>query len=140
MNAVKRVIAILLVTVTLASTPKVSRADDAAPNWVMNFCNGAARMMYGLAWPTATYRTWEFRGITGNGGAIDLVIRLYGISAWDDSLLWTDAIIVIKDDQIVDLQFGDNNGTFAPGSTVTELGQAFVNELRHEQNDINAQR
>ncbi len=124
---VKRVFRALAFTLVLVAIgfSNVAAAND-APDWVQSFCNRTAKTVYALAWPTATYRAWSFGGITPTRDGIDLTVRLYGWSGFDDSNLFTDVIITINQDGVRDLRWGYNNGTWPPGMTAIVLAKAVV--------------
>jgi hypothetical protein len=90
------------------------------------FVNSLGKSLYFLAWPTAQYEGVSFGGVTRNGDATDITFRLYGKSAFDDSSLWVDTVIEVRNGEITDLRWGQNNAILAaPGSTVKAMGEAL---------------
>jgi uncharacterized membrane protein len=95
---------------------------------------GAAigKTLYFFAWPTATYESATFGGIARAASGLNVVFRLHGKSAFDDGYLWTDVVLLIRNWQIVDLKWGQNNAALmAPGATMKAMGEA-LHELNNE--------
>jgi hypothetical protein len=84
------------------------------------------KTLYFFAWPTATYERATFGGLGSTPTGVNVVFRLHGRSAFDDSYLWTDVAVQIRNWQIVDLKWGQNNAALIPpGATMKALGEAL---------------
>lgn len=102
-------------------------AEDSNHNSLADFCNAVARSVYALAWPSATYRTWEFRDLQTKSDEIDLTIRLFGQSYFDGSDLWTDVTFDIEGGELRQVYWGTNNAILVPpGATVSAAKDAMV--------------
>lgn len=99
---------------------EAARAEESS--WD-SFVKGIGKIVYFAAFPTATYRrAWMERIHRGDNGT-EVIFVVDGISAFDDSDLWTEAIVTVKDFRVVDLRFGDSNAILsAPGQTMKNLG------------------
>ena len=118
---------VAVLVLAVGSFSGAARADDATPDWVQRLGNSVAETIYGLAWPTATYRGWGFAGLApAENGGVDLAVRLDGESGWDGSYLYTFVILTVDANGIRDMRWGRNNGTFAPGSTVRIMANAVA--------------
>ena len=86
------------------------------------------KTLYFFAWPTATYAAADFVGVAfAPGGGVNVTFRLYGTSAFDDSSLWTDVVVLIRNLEVADMRFGRNNAVLAaPGATMKAMGQALA--------------
>lgn len=63
--------------------------DNGSRNSLSDFFNSIAKLTYNAAWPTATYRSWDFdTPVRDVGGGYDVVIKLSGISGLGGSDLW----------------------------------------------------
>jgi hypothetical protein len=103
----------------LLSTP-AARAEDSS--WD-SFVDGIGKMVYFAAFPTATYRGARLDRIHRGDNGTEVIFIVDGISAFDDSDLWTEAIVTVRNLQVVDLRFGDSNAVLsAPGATMKNLG------------------
>ena len=91
-------------------------------SFYQNFVNGVASTIYAAAWPTASYRSAALSGISPRSNGADIAVRLYGISAFDQSSLWTDVVIQVRNGAIKDISWGSNNAFLArPGETLTAM-------------------
>jgi hypothetical protein len=101
-----------------------------------DYVDSLGKSLYFLAWPTAQYEGVSFGEVTPNGDGADVSFRLYGKSAFDDSSLWVDVVIVVRNGQIADLRWGRNNAILAqPGSTVKAMGEALAQLNEQYQRD-----
>lgn len=128
----KNVTAIILVGLLLNplwSAPAQASSDS----YLEAFIDRVASSVYSMAWPTATYRSVNLNAITErSNGSLDIAFRLYGISALDNSGLWTDVVLNVKDGAVRDIKWGKNNAiVMPPGATATLVGE-FLAELSAE--------
>jgi len=89
--------------------------------------------LYTLAWPSATYKSVDIQEIHLTDGGADLTVVLRGRSAFDNSELWVQTLIKIRDGKFVDLRWNTHSPSlFRPGSTVDDLPAALrkLNEGR----------
>jgi hypothetical protein len=84
--------------------------------------------LFALAWPTAKYTGVEVKSIQSMTGGADLTIILRGKSTFDDSVLWAEAFVKIREGKFIDLRWGTHSPSlFSPGSTVSDLPHALDN-------------
>ncbi len=117
------------------------KALDRDTSWYREFVDAIGETLYTFAWPTATYKRVSFEGVSRVYGGANIKIKLHGISNWDDSSLWTEVILEVRDGELKDLKWGRNNAILAqPGESMRALGQALVelnNEYQRSQNANN---
>lgn len=108
-----------------------AQSNDDGAGW-QKFVDGVGAAVYKFAWPTATYQSVGFEGISRTADGVDVKIRVRGISAFDDGPLWTDVILQVRNGKIDDIRWGANNAVLAaPGETMKALGALLV-ELNKE--------
>jgi uncharacterized membrane protein len=91
------------------------------------FVDAVGKSLYFLAWPTAIYEGVDFGGVAADGDAVDVTIRLYGRSAFSNGPLWVNTVIVVRNGEISDVRWGQNNAVLAaPGSTIKAWGEALA--------------
>jgi hypothetical protein len=111
-------------TLALSAVASASQPDADS---LQQFCNSVAEGAYALAWPSATYRTWGFQNLATGPDEVDLTIRLYGQSAFDDSDLWTDVTFYFGNGRLRDIRWGANNAIlFPPGATMGAMRDAAM--------------
>lgn len=128
-------IMILIALLSLYATQSLARdSSDEDISWIKQFVNGIGEMLYFSAWPTATYKGVSFEGLSREYGGLNIKIKLHGISSFDDSSLWTEVILVMREGEIRDIKWGKNNAIlFQPGETMIVLGELLV-EINKEYN------
>jgi hypothetical protein len=98
------------------------REDDRA--WYQRFIDGVAAIVYGAAWPTATYRRVAIGDIDVSGNSAIVTFRLHGKSAFADGDLWVDVKLGLRSTgEVTSIQWGNYNGFFPPGFTWRTLGE-----------------
>lgn len=128
----KNVAAIILASLLL--NPLWSSSVQASTDsYIGAFVDRVASSVYAAAWPTATYKSVNLNAVTERrNGSLDIAFRLYGISALDNSWLWTDVILNIKDGEVRDIHWGKNNAiVMQPGGTAKLIGE-FLADLSAE--------
>ncbi len=99
-----------------------------------SFVNGIGKAVYFAAFPTAAYRGARLERIHRGSDATEIVFIVYGISTFDHDDLWTEAIVTVKNLQVVNLRFGDSNAVLsAPGSTMKNLGMILADLTKQYQ-------
>lgn len=105
---------------------------DKDVSWYKNFINNIGEALYFSAWPTATYKEVTLEGISRAYDGVNIKVKLHGKSAFDESSLWTEVIVEVRDGEIKDIKWGKNNAILAqPGETITGFGELLV-ELNKE--------
>ena len=126
-----RLIALALIGLSFNTTPVWAQRDTSS---YQSFVDDTAELVYFLAWPTATYERVSFEGVSLVYGGVDIKIMLHGRSFWDDSHLWTEVVLEVRNGEISDIRWGRNNAFWAqPGETIEALGEA-LEELTREYN------
>src|SRR5262245_4315742 len=106
---------LIFLSLARAAAGGVQSAQDRA--WYERFVDGIASAVYGFAWPTATYQRVELERISPVAGGADVTFRLHGASAWASGDLWLQVVMQIRDGQVKDFKWGENNGFWPPGAT-----------------------
>ncbi len=124
-----------------STTPIGAEASsDNDTSWYKQFIDGIGDTLYSLAWPSATYKGTSFEGISKVYGGANIKIKLHGISSFDDSSLWTEVIVKVRNGEVTDISWGRNNAIlFQPGETMIAFGQVLV-ELNKEYSRSQPQR
>jgi hypothetical protein len=68
-----------------------------------------------MAWPTASYKRAEFRGVRGD----DLIFVVYGESAWGEGEIWVEVIYSLSTGKVA---WGDYWAVLPPGTAGELLG------------------
>lgn len=103
---------------------EVSEREEA---WYRQFVNGIGELLYGFAWPTAHYKNLSFHGFHKVESGVEIKLKLNGTSAWDDSALWVELIILVNNGEVKDIHWGKHNAILAaPGATIETLRDALV--------------
>jgi hypothetical protein len=134
---------ILMVGVLLAllgsSTPaSPQRSSD--ENRIQRFVNDVGQLLFFFAWPTATYDGLSFDGIARRNNGVDAQLTLYGSSTFGGRL-WTRLILEIRNGQISNMRWGENNAIIAqPGATMRHVAQAIADlNQRYQSTNSGAQ-
>lgn len=105
-----------------------------------SFVDSVGSSLYFLAWPTATYRGVTYDGATKRPNGVDLQITLYGRSAFDDSSLWVELVLQVRNGSVSGIRWGRHNAILArPGETMIALGET-LDQLSREYQRSNATR
>ena len=126
-------IGILLAGLAAPMSAFAQRAPDERA-WYERFVDGIASLVYGYAWPTATYQRVEIDSITPRPNGADLVFKLHGKSAWAEGDLWLQVIMQVRDGEIVGFNWGERNGLWPPGLLSKALIAALNDMLKPPKN------
>ena len=81
---------------------------------ISTFMDSVSSTVYKLAWPTATYKSWEFDDFRRTQGGYRLVVKLSGLSGFDDSDLWLKLGFLINSDGLKDVWVVSHNAILVP--------------------------
>lgn len=116
----------------LIASPAILRGDDDSRESYKSFADAVGESLYFLAWPTAEYQRVSFGGVSFTSNGADVSFRLHGKSGFDGGHLWVDVVVEIRNGEITNLRWGDNNAILAqPGSTMKAMGEILA-ELNEE--------
>jgi hypothetical protein len=73
-----------------------------------------AKTVYNLAWPTATYREVSIDGFEPADNGFDVLVKLSGQSAFDNSDLWVRLAFMFRDGKFYDIRVKDHNAILVP--------------------------
>lgn len=116
----------LIFALTLAAPPHLP-AQQQQPNRdsIATYVNSVGKLIYNLAWPTATYRDVSIGSFQLQPGGFDVGIRLNGISAFDNDALWLELVLQVRNGAFYDMKLGRNNAILMqPFATVSAFGAA----------------
>lgn len=124
---------IAFVLILIANSVSSAWAEnDRERSWYKDFVDGIGGTLYYLSWPTATYKGASFEGVSNVYNGVDIKIKLNGISSFDDSSLWTEVIVNVRNGEVRDISWGRNNAILAqPGEAIKALG-VVISELNKE--------
>jgi hypothetical protein len=92
-----------------------------------SFTQKIGKSIYFAAFPSATYKGAKFRTTTHTDDGTEIVFEVYGLSAFDDSDLWTEVIVTVKDFKISRVRWGRNNAFWRqPGETLQDMAALLV--------------
>lgn len=109
----------------------LSAAAQGTPDvhaWYERFVDGIAGLVYGYAWPTATYQRVELDSVSPRPNGADVVFRLHGKSAWADGDLWLQFIMHVRNGEVAGYRWGEHNGVWPPG-LLSETMLAALNDM-----------
>lgn len=113
------IVTLFLVTSLLPASPIV--ADD--KSFVESFIEGMGTVLFGAAWPTATYQHMKIGDIERTrGGGWDIGLQLRGTSAWDNPL-YVNLVVTLRNGEIERIRWGKHNGAVPPGWTWSAVGE-----------------
>lgn len=81
---------------------------------ISNFLGSIAAGVYKLAWPTATYREFKFNGVEPAQGGFDILFTLDGISGIDQSDLWVQIALPVRNGSFQQFRVKDDNHILVP--------------------------
>jgi hypothetical protein len=88
-----------------------------------SFISSMAQTVYNMAWPTATYKSVSLAGFEPADGGFNVIVKLSGLSAFDDSDLWVKLAFLFRNGGLQDVQVRDNNAILVqPFATMKLLG------------------
>lgn len=127
-----RVNIFLVLIVTLVLSASQSRAlvlDDESE--ARGLVHGVASMVYGLAWPTATYKTYKVKSFHRVRRGYDVTVRLSGTSYFSNDSLWVDLVIEFRDGEPSGTRVINHNAILVePFETSRALAQALDEIVR----------
>lgn len=126
-------LALFLALALLALAAPAQSVNDAQQQ-NRGFFDSIAKFTYGMAWPTAVYKSWSFAmPVTDADGGLDVVVRLSGLSGWDNSDLWLELGFAFRAGKLDHTVVVRNNGNWPPFKTMQTLGQITA-ELAQQYN------
>lgn len=119
---------LLILSLFLLCLPAVTGAQDGpnknSRNAIAAFIDSIAETTYNLAWPTATYRKYEIVDFKVADSGFDVIVKLSGISAFDNSDLWMKLGFAFRGGDLKNVWVVDDNAILsAPFQTMKELGK-----------------
>jgi len=112
---------VLALTLSVSTVAQTSSDDTQQNN--LGFTDSIAKFIYSLAWPTATYKDWHMEWPEKDAdGGYDLVVKISGLSGFDQSDLWLKLAIAIRSGNIDHYNVLDHNGAIPPFFTVAVVG------------------
>jgi hypothetical protein len=131
--------ALFFALATLACCRTTSaQATDAQQKDAYSLIDSMAKTVYNLAWPTAKYRDVSYAGIEPAEGGFDVLVKLSGQSAFDDSDLWVKLAFMFRNGAFYDIRVRDDNAilmrpfatTTALATTAASLAKQYADEQR----------
>jgi hypothetical protein len=121
---IQRLPALLCAFIVLTGLVKAQDQEELKQKDKMaSFMDSVAGTVYTLAWPTATYKSWEFDDFRRTQGGYKLVVKLSGLSGFDDSDLWLKLGFLLNSDGLKDVWVVDHNAILmAPFKTSKAIG------------------
>jgi len=124
-TGLRATLAVILLLVGLGLTGDAQARQD--ESGFRAFVDAIGESLYFLAWPSAKYDSVGFGGVRFVEGGADVAVRLHGRSGFSDTHLWTDVIIEIRDGEVQDVRWGNNNAILVqPGKTMEAMGEVFA--------------
>lgn len=84
------------------------------------FIDSMAKTVYNLAWPTATYRSVTYDSIEPAENGFDVIVKLSGLSALDNSDLWLKLAFMFRGGKFYDIQVRGHNAFWVPPFATTK--------------------
>lgn len=101
--------------------------EEGSRNSYEKFADAVGETLYFLAWPTAEYERVTFGGFSFATGGADISFRLHGRSGFSGDHLWVDVILEVRNGEITNIRWGDNNAILAqPGTIMAAMGEALA--------------
>jgi tetratricopeptide (TPR) repeat protein len=113
-------------------------AAAAGSSWG-SFVRAIGKRVYFFAFPTAKYSHSELEIIRpGADDTTEVVFVVHGLSAFDDSDLWTEVVLAMRGTRAVDLRWGQTNAILTrPGETMKAIGELLQEVNRQSQTPQN---
>jgi hypothetical protein len=110
----------------LASSSSLWGEEDSRDSYE-KIADAVGKTLYFLAWPTAEYERATLGGVSFATGGADVSFRLQGKSGFSGDHLWVDVVLEIRNSEITNIRWGDNNAILAqPGTTIKAMGEALA--------------
>ncbi len=109
-------------------------AQDTEENDPRGFVGSMASLVYGTAWPTATYEDWQLRKIERLEDGLALLVRLSGESGFGGNL-WLDLVFEFRSGQFYDLRVVNHNAILMPPFKTAKAVAGLAADLAQEYNN-----
>jgi hypothetical protein len=133
-------LACLLCVGLLATRAAAQQSTDDQDN-AKSFIDSVAQSVYAMAWPTATYKSVSIDGFEPADGGFNVIVKLSGLSAFDNSDLWLKLAFLFRNGSLQDIQVRDDNAILvrpfatskALGSIALQLAQDYAKDQNQAQ-------
>ena len=116
--------ALLLTLFLVTTTPAVAQTDESG---VRDLIESIAGLVYNTAWPTATYSGFRIVQSRRVNGGFDVMLRLFGVSAFSGTDLWMDLRFELRNGALADFEVQRHNAILAhPFQTAKAVGDMLV--------------
>jgi hypothetical protein len=116
---------LVVLAYALSAQAQDSQADERNAT---SFIDSVAKTVYGLAWPTASYRKVAYDSIDPADGGFDVVVKISGLSGIDNSDLWLRVAFMFRNGKFYDIRVKDHNAFWVPPfATTTTLAGVAAN-------------
>jgi hypothetical protein len=132
-----RALAWVLVFSLLAVCARAQQQDER--NKATSFIDSMAQTVYAMAWPTATYKSVSIDGFEPADGGFNVIVKLSGLSGFDQSDLWVKLAFLFRSGGLQDVQVRDNNAILVQPFTTMKLLGGVVATLAQDYNKENNQ-
>ena len=103
---------LLALAVSLFTTP-VLTGQETKEGEARGFVGSMAALVYGTAWPTAMYESWQLKRVERLNSGLALLVRLSGESGFGGNL-WLDLVFEFRKGQFYDLRVVRHNAVLVP--------------------------
>jgi hypothetical protein len=123
-----RVLTLIFVLALSSRLATAQRTDDARER---SFIASVAATVYGVAWPSATYKDWRVKSVERQAGGLDVVVRLSGESMFGGEL-WLDLVFKFRNGGFSDLGLREHNAILVPpfetAKTIGAVARDLIND------------
>jgi len=123
-----RVLTLICLLALSSRLATAQRTDDAQER---SFIASVAATVYGVAWPSATYKDWRVKSVERQAGGLDVVVRLSGESMFGGEL-WLDLVFKFRNGGFSDLGLREHNAILVPpfetAKTIGAVARDLINE------------
>jgi hypothetical protein len=127
------IVCLLFLQVTLVSQ---SRPQPDPKDVFTKIADSAAAAIYKIAWPTATYKHCELAEIRPANSGFDVIVKLSGLSGWDNSDLWLFLGFAFRDGDFKNMWVVKHNGNWPPFATANALRRAGEELLKEYEQSV----
>lgn len=120
-----RFLTLICVLALSSQLATAQRVDDAQER---NFIASVAATVYGVAWPSATYKDWNVKSVDRLAGGLDVVVRLSGESRFGGEL-WLDLVFKFRNGGFSDLGLQAHNAILVPPFETAKALGAVAKDL-----------